>query len=302
MTDNFRDPVFDISAWPARDGALVIATARQSGVYISHDAGKSWSPAWNKGLAASIGIITRGAGVSRILAGVAGGVLCSADNGKRWQYQPLGTPPPLVSSLAVVSNDAEWPTLIAGTHQDGLFRSCDGGTTWKSCNTGVFIPRISALHSLGHRHAIAAAECCVFETRDGAESWSDLDSIEVDGTITAVGGNGDFLVIGSDAGDVVAFDARWGIWNRIGNRPEDGELLALTLRGDGDQKLVTAITSKAIRQLRVDSQDRTPQEIEVAAWPFQQTASCGAFYVAGQECLALTGHSDGSVNIKRITH
>ncbi len=87
----------------------------------------------------------------------------------RWAtYGPEGND---VTALAVDPVRPE--TVYAGTVLDGVFKTIDGGTTWRPVNAGLTNPVIFALavHPTSSGVLYAATNDTVFRTSDGGETW-----------------------------------------------------------------------------------------------------------------------------------
>jgi photosystem II stability/assembly factor-like uncharacterized protein len=79
----------------------------------------------------------------------------------------------------VSPNFAEDGLLLAGTMQDGIFRSTNRGSTWSGWNFGLFDPNINALaispSSTNDQTILAGTQSGVFRSINGGRSWSDFD-------------------------------------------------------------------------------------------------------------------------------
>jgi photosystem II stability/assembly factor-like uncharacterized protein len=114
------------------------------------------------------------------------GVLKSTDGGAMWRAantglpQPnfwLRDPPPAVRSLAI--DPREPTTLYAGTHDKGVFKSTDGGGTWRPATSGL--PSIQGRYPTVPDLAIDPRDPATlyaslsalgpFKSTDGGDSW-----------------------------------------------------------------------------------------------------------------------------------
>src|SRR5262245_34349985 len=131
-----QDTVYSLAASPnyAIDSYCFAGCA--SGLYRSTDGGKTWDYAYESlNLQAPLTTVTVAlsptfASDLTLFAGVQGCILHSFDAGHTWYIAQLPTPPPLVTSLVVSPDFANDGVLIAGTMEDGIFRSGNQGHTW----------------------------------------------------------------------------------------------------------------------------------------------------------------------------
>ena len=143
----------------ARPSTAILVGTEPAGIFISRDGGLSWNPnpevsvlrdryGWflpyspNAGCVRGFAIAESGSGQDRIYAAVeVGGVLVSNDGGETWQLvEGSDGKPDLnrefgtrihadVHSIAVHPTSSEIITAATG---GGLYRSTDGGRTWKN--------------------------------------------------------------------------------------------------------------------------------------------------------------------------
>ena len=155
-TTHVNDIVYSLCASPdfAKDG--VCFSARGSGLYRSDDGGDTWHSAYDA-LNLEAPLATLVVALSPdfpsnqgVYAGVPGGILRSSDGGKSWFVETLRPPPPVVSSLVISPNFAQDGVLLAGTNEDGVFRSADRGRHWSAWNFGLLDLNARGRHRDGH--------------------------------------------------------------------------------------------------------------------------------------------------------
>ncbi|PYM65198.1 MAG: hypothetical protein DME11_11110, partial [Candidatus Rokuibacteriota bacterium] len=82
-----------------------------------------------------------------------------------------------INALAI---DPQTPTtLYAGTSGDGVFKSTDGGTTWRAVNTGLDPRRCCfalAIDPQTPTTLYASTDGGVFKSTDGGESWGGVNT------------------------------------------------------------------------------------------------------------------------------
>ena len=122
-----------------------------SGLFCSRDAGVTWklaleSTAPGEGL--SVLTIALSPDYERdgvLFAGMHGGVLRSWDGGESWAATVLSLPMPTVSSIGISPVFPKDSIFFAGTFEDGVLRTSDGGLNFTSWNFGLLDLRICAL-------------------------------------------------------------------------------------------------------------------------------------------------------------
>ncbi len=150
-----------------------IFAGRTSGVYRSPDGGETW---YNSFEATSeldgVAVTALAVREDRMIAGVAGAMACSSDGGKSWQVAGLASPPPLVVDILFAPHDTN--LVLAGTADDGVFVSTDGGSSWVAWNFGLVDLKVNCL-AIAPDHAVfAGTESGIFRSHNGGKSWRDL--------------------------------------------------------------------------------------------------------------------------------
>ncbi len=131
------DTVFDLAITRQADGGLVLLAARESGVFVSVDMAESWSGVWTKGMATAIKASRTLTSNGVIVAGVPGAIIQSEDAGASWAVRAIESSDSLISSLPIRSSATCSPLILAGSVEDGLYRSTDGGVSWHPSNCGA---------------------------------------------------------------------------------------------------------------------------------------------------------------------
>jgi photosystem II stability/assembly factor-like uncharacterized protein len=114
----------------------------------------------------------------RVFAGVAGGVMRSIDAGQTWEGILLPDPPPIVSALAVSPGFDRDSILLAGTLEDGVFRSADRGGRWARWNFGLLDLQVYCM-ALSHGFAndetvFVGTESGMFRSTNGGRAWREV--------------------------------------------------------------------------------------------------------------------------------
>jgi len=163
-------------------GGLCFA-ARSSALYLSEDGGNYWRIAYSK-LEDVTELATTTVALSptfdsdrSLFAGVTGIVMHSSDGGNTWYYSRLGIPPPIISALAVSPDFIRDGTVLAGTMEDGLFRSEDRGNSWMACNFGltdlsILCVAISPDFQIDD-HVYVGTESGIYTSTNGGRAWKE---------------------------------------------------------------------------------------------------------------------------------
>ncbi|HWT03120.1 MAG TPA: Calx-beta domain-containing protein, partial [Pyrinomonadaceae bacterium] len=97
----------------------------------------------------------------------------STNSGASWENTNLGLRGDVVQSLAI---DPQNPgTLYAGTNTGGVFKSTDGGDSWKQVKTGQVAAIVVDPASPSTVYSAHIWEG-VFKSTDGGESWAEINS------------------------------------------------------------------------------------------------------------------------------
>ena len=212
----------------------VIYAARQSGLHRLDAVGaaprnlyESWLPERE---APTLAIAAHG---DLLLAGINGGVARSQDGGASWMARGFRAPAPLVTCLAM-SPGCE--TVLAGSFEDGLFRSTDCGQSWRAVNHGLFDHSVYAL-ALSPQFVVdgiayAGTGSGIYRSENGGRLWSDLTMPAGDETVLslALADNG-AIYAGCEAHGLLRSIDAGESWEAL--LETDGAVNALALAKDG---------------------------------------------------------------------
>ena len=161
--------VFTLQAVPWNRGELWASTC--GWVYQTLDLGGKWQR-FKNGLAErrtpSFAVLAQG----RLLAGTVAGLYSSDDSGSSWQRRTG----PELSVLAVAQHAARPERVLLGTEGSGVWRSDDGGTTFRPTAAGMHNLRVMALAREGQRvlaavnHAGPASG--IYTSEDGGQTFT----------------------------------------------------------------------------------------------------------------------------------
>ncbi len=165
---------------PNHASDFLVLVGGGSGAFRSIDGGATWSDA-NSGITytdvASFGFSPAFAADGTVFAGTAGGsVFKSVNGGESWTPSNSGITDGTINAVAVSSSFATDRTLLVGT-AGGIFKSTDGGATWKGTQSGNFVGLALSPEFGSDRYAFAITGGPggqVFGSSDGGETWSAL--------------------------------------------------------------------------------------------------------------------------------
>jgi photosystem II stability/assembly factor-like uncharacterized protein len=199
--------VADVAVDPRNSNVWYVATA-SSGLWKTLNRGITWKPIFDNGGSYSLGCVTLdpidpdivwlGTGENQALRSVSfgDGIYKSTDGGQTWKHMGLGSSEHIGKILVdphnsdVVYVAAQGPLWAPGGDR-GLYKTTDGGKTWKqvlqiSENTGVtdivFDPRNSAViyaAAYQRRRNVGlliggGPEAGIFKTEDAGANWKKL--------------------------------------------------------------------------------------------------------------------------------
>jgi photosystem II stability/assembly factor-like uncharacterized protein len=139
-----------------------------------------------------------------MLAGVPGGFGLSHDDGVTWSFVALPDPIAVITCLAISSDNQ---LVLAGSEQDGVFRSVDGGASWTAWNFGLLDAGILSLAISENESIYAGTTTGLFVSRNHGRAWEavpltfDFDavlSLAVQGPSIFIGTESNGLWVSSD--------------------------------------------------------------------------------------------------------
>jgi len=138
-------------------------------VYRSDDRGLTWAPVPDLDKRA-YGFALGADGAHYV--GLKGRVARSDDGGLHWTFFNNGLHPGTdVLDLAVVSHD---PGVLYAAAWEGLYRSEDGGRTWKRCSEGLGNVEVDALAWDGQGRLLAGTRMGIYRRASDADKWEPL--------------------------------------------------------------------------------------------------------------------------------
>ncbi len=210
-------------------------------VWFSHDLGETWNRAftptggiYNESRAWCVATHSQRPG--EVLAGTDLGIYrwTAAD---RWNHLP--SPMDGLHILQIASPPHDPNVIYAGTRPAQLFKSADGGATWRRCHLGhdaecdfINTPRVTSIHC---------------DPRDADTVWV---TIEIDG-----------IFVSSDGGET------WARRNE-GLRSPDTHNLVFFDDAEGGGRTLLCSTEEGLHKSRDDGQSWQWVEVPGAPWPY----------------------------------
>jgi photosystem II stability/assembly factor-like uncharacterized protein len=195
LMNSEQDLLLALATSPNFKNDTLVFAGRQSGLYRSHDSGKTWEKV--QVVAGEALSVTALAISSKLLwAALPGGVAYSVDLGSSWSWTQFATPAPYITALAVSPQVAEDKNLFAATLEDGVFRSVNGGATWESWNFGLLDKQVLCL-ALKGESVYAGTGTGLFHSRTGARSWREV-TLPVEDAVLSLTVMGGRLLVGTE--------------------------------------------------------------------------------------------------------
>jgi len=263
--------VYSLTCTP--DLALCFA-ARTDGLLISVDGGHTWEPAY-AGLDLDGPLPTTSLVFSpdltrerTLIAGVSGGVVYSIDGGKTWQPVALASPPPTVSALVISPNFIADGIVLAGTMEDGVFRSTDRGSRWSAWNFGLLDLNVLCLaispDFARDETLYAGVDTGIFRSTNGGRAWREVELPFGYDPVLSLKLAPDYAQDADDAGGVIFAGTesqglwrstdRGQTWNRVGADVISGPVNAIVLAPEFGMPMRRS-TRKIARSLLVMADD-----------------------------------------------
>lgn len=114
-----------------------------------------------------------------VFLGAHTGLFRSENSGRSWQKVVLPGKQSHLDVMAVTPDPKDPKTIYVGTHEGGVFKSADGGATWKEANTGLGgldVHGLSVDPNDGKLHAAVREKGeGIYRTTDGGRKWIRVD-------------------------------------------------------------------------------------------------------------------------------
>ncbi len=217
-------------------------------MFRSNDGGRNWTPLGQRSRVPFAETVAA-PDPTTLIAGAGDGLYGSADGGKRWRRLLIGR---ILSVAAHQQRDGS--TLVfAGSEEDGVLRSGDGGVSWTGANAGLTDLTVAAL-ALSPRFdadhlAFAGTVSGLFRSRNGGRAWRAIEldvSAEASVTCLAVASGGTVWA-GTEGQGLFRSDDGGTRWTRLDELRTE-TVTALTLADDGQSIAVALEDGLALSQ------------------------------------------------------
>lgn len=238
-----QDSVYALATSPnfAENGICFAACV--TGLYRSDDGGITWRSAYDSleldtVLTTAVAISPVFDADQTVFAGLPGSVLRSFDGGESWHVAPLPPPPPTISSLALSPNFVHDGVVLAGTVEDGVFRSADRGVRWARWNFGlldlnVLAMAISPVFAKDETLFIGT-ESGIFRSTNGGRAWREVDFPTAFGPVISLQLSPNFsedgiLYAGTESHGLFVSSDRGKSWSSLGDDTAADSVNAIVL-------------------------------------------------------------------------
>lgn len=175
---------------------IILAGTENHGIWRSEDSGQNWSPVELPGFKElTINAFLRFEN-AWLAATSEAGVLTSDDDGLTWTITNSHLPPILTLAQSLGN-------LFAGTYQQGIYRSLDGGNTWEPVESWVAqrFSQLLAWPAFEQDYWVALGpQSGVWVSEDKVDGWQPLSGIDLDSAWYAADVCQDRLILGGSSG------------------------------------------------------------------------------------------------------
>ncbi len=223
----------------------------QHTLLVSNDGGKNWQDALTAfGSTEPVAVtavlsVPQPAQPPLLVAGIVGGFLRSPDGGQTWQVIPSGSPPPVITALAAPPLVGGSANLYAGTADDGIFVSQDGGNKWVRWNFGLLdwhifsiavLPPTIAGAGVGQDVVLVGAESGIFRSTNNGRAWREVDFPDNVGAVLALGlstaGQQPVIYAGTETGALFCSQDGGYTWVQVARGVFESEISVLVASGN----------------------------------------------------------------------
>ncbi len=219
-----------VKALAVNSSGYIFAGTDGSGVYLSTDAGTTWSP-MNNGLTDLniYSLVINSSGY--IFAGSDSGVYLSTDNGVSWVATSNGLPSATINCFAINSSGY----IFAGTN-DGVYLSTNNGAIWTAANIGWTGGMVFSLAINGSGNIFAAGSVGdVYLSTDNGTSWTALYNGLPGNSIYSLAINSSgYLFAGTSGGTVYLSTDNGSSWTSVSRDSTGAFVEALAVNSAGD--------------------------------------------------------------------
>ena len=241
--------VYALAFDPSTESTLYAGT--DEGLFRTDDGGMSWQKLQNGDDSLSFirSILIDPADVDIIYAAGIGGFSKSSDRGETWFSAEGSIGGAFVTSLTLDTQNGQ--VLYAGTQEDGLLKSVDGGLEWQQADSGIPVNQVDQVVILGDAQGtlLAATSRDLFRSSDDAATWTPSGS-GIDETVVQtlllrqISGNQTGLMLGSSGG-ILRTTSSLENWESANAGLRDQFVLDLASSGSASDTLFAATSGGA---------------------------------------------------------
>lgn len=282
-----QELVFSLAASPEFTQDSICFAGCGSGLYRSADGGKTWHFAYES-LNPSRPLATQAVAVSpnfavdqTVFTGVSGGTLRSFDGGNTWHISLLPEPSPTVVNLIFSPNYQIDGNVFAGTLEDGVFLSPDGGENWVLWNFGLYDVHILCMavspDFAEDQTLYVGTEIGIFYSTNRGRSWNETTLPVNDPVLSLALSPGyatDGIVLaGTETQGLYISRDRGASWSRLGSHAIDGNAvnhIILSSEYPAGQKILLLLSDG----LLVSQDDGNSWSEEATGLNFEHGTSC----------------------------
>jgi photosystem II stability/assembly factor-like uncharacterized protein len=167
---------------------------------------------------------------------------------------PFGSPPPVVSALACSSSFHQDGIVLAGTLEDGVYRSTDHGLTWSAANAGLLDMSVLSIAMspafADDGIALLGAQSGLFLSTTGGRSWCDLNFPDTGAAAVSVAiSPAGPLFAGTEGAGLFRSQDGGAHWAPAADGLTDAEIVTIQFVNDGTEHpcLLAVTAEKAFR-------------------------------------------------------
>lgn len=266
MADHTTRQILDLAMSPgfAQDGIGFLATT--AGLEITRDGGQHWSRVpLNTHESGEIPVTAVACApdpeARAVALAVPGGMGISRDRGDTWAFTTLPDPSMVVTSIALSPSFTRDATLYAGTVQDGVLCSHDGGTSWQAWNSGLLDHAITAVAVSAAGTVFAGTDLGTYVSRNHGRRWH-LGRLGEDcSAVSALAiGADDVVLAGTDERGVWCSRNAGATWSRVADERIGRDVAYLVPLPDGSAVVAATEAGLVLISLTVEA---TPRPIPI---------------------------------------
>lgn len=150
----------------------ILFAGSNKGVYRLDSSGQSWLPV--SSCLAGADVYAMAINGDTIFAGTSDGIQTTVNNGEKWMDLNIDE---MTNELDVISLAINESCIFAGTRYHGVFRSDNGGKTWKLTKDGMEDSCITGLVAAGDTIFAGTRHNGLYRSTDNGASWGSMSAV-----------------------------------------------------------------------------------------------------------------------------